>query len=96
VEDGRYHKSRDGPRPTTWSLNTFLDFLNFRRKREGKIFCFQRLARAFIGADSKKLKMRRLPNQRENRKRSCFTANDFSASPQILNPEMAFAALFAN
>jgi len=36
-------------------------FLNFRGKREGEVFCFQELAKAFIGADSRKLKMRRLP-----------------------------------
>jgi hypothetical protein len=36
-------------------------FLNFREKREGEVFCFQRLAKAFIGADSETLKMRRLP-----------------------------------
>src|SRR5262245_41738142 len=36
-------------------------FLNFRGKREGEVFCFQRFAKALIGADSRDLKMRRLP-----------------------------------
>jgi hypothetical protein len=36
-------------------------FSSLGRKREGKGICFQRLAEAFIGADSKNLKMRRLP-----------------------------------
>jgi hypothetical protein len=37
------------------------DFLNLGKKERGEVFCFQRLAKAFIGADSRKLKMRRLP-----------------------------------
>jgi hypothetical protein len=38
-----------------------LGFFEFRgRKRDGEVFCFQRLAITFIGADSRKLKMRRL------------------------------------
>jgi hypothetical protein len=42
--------------------NQVLSFFEFfRGKREGEVFCFQRLAKAFIGADSKKLKMRRSP-----------------------------------
>jgi hypothetical protein len=36
-------------------------FLNLGKKEGGEVFCFQRLAKALIGADSKKLKMRRLP-----------------------------------
>jgi hypothetical protein len=42
--------------------NQVLGFFEFFRERErGEVFCFQRLAKAFIGADSRKLKMRRLP-----------------------------------
>jgi hypothetical protein len=41
--------------------NQVLGFFEFFREREGEVFCFQRLAKAFIGADSKKLKMRRSP-----------------------------------
>jgi hypothetical protein len=42
--------------------NQVLSFFEFFRERERrKFFCFQRLAKAFIGADSKKLKMRRVP-----------------------------------
>jgi hypothetical protein len=36
-------------------------FLKFGEEREGEVFCFQKLAKAFIGADSRILKMRRLP-----------------------------------
>jgi hypothetical protein len=35
--------------------------LNSSGKERGEVFCFQRLAKAFIGADSEKLKLRRLP-----------------------------------
>ena len=42
--------------------NRILRLFEFQGERErGEVFCFQRLARAFIGADSKNLKMRRLP-----------------------------------
>jgi len=42
--------------------NQVLGFFEFQGERErGKFSVFQRLAKAFIGADSKKLKMRRLP-----------------------------------
>jgi hypothetical protein len=41
--------------------NQVLGFFEFFREREGEVFCFQRLANVFIGADSKNLKMRRLP-----------------------------------
>jgi hypothetical protein len=42
----------------------FQAFLNFREKERGEAFCFERLAKDFIGADSRKLKMRRLPPTR--------------------------------
>jgi hypothetical protein len=42
--------------------NQIRGFLISGRKREGEVFRFQRLAEAFIGAGSKKLKMRRLPS----------------------------------
>jgi hypothetical protein len=38
-----------------------LGFFEFFRERERGDFCFQRLAEAFIGADSRNLKTRRLP-----------------------------------
>jgi hypothetical protein len=42
--------------------NQVLGFFEFFRERErGEVFCFQRLAKAFIGADSRKLKMCRAP-----------------------------------
>jgi hypothetical protein len=42
--------------------NQVLGFFEFQGEREkGEDFCFQRLAKAFNGADSGKLKMRRLP-----------------------------------
>jgi hypothetical protein len=37
--------------------NQVLRFFEF----QGEVFCFQRFGEAFIGADSEKLKMRRLP-----------------------------------
>jgi len=40
--------------------NQVLGFFEFFREREGGEFYFQRLAKAFIGADSENLKMRRL------------------------------------
>jgi hypothetical protein len=43
--------------------NQIRGFLISGRKREGgEVFRFQRLAEAFIGAGSKKLKMRHLPS----------------------------------
>jgi len=47
--------------PTPWSRTGSQEFFEFGEEREGEVFCFQRLAKAFIGADSRKLKMRRLP-----------------------------------
>jgi hypothetical protein len=41
--------------------NQVLGFFEFFREREREVFCFQRLAKAFIGADSRIWKMRRLP-----------------------------------
>jgi hypothetical protein len=42
--------------------NRILRLFEFQEEREkGGVFCFQRLARAFIVADSRKLKMRRSP-----------------------------------
>jgi hypothetical protein len=40
--------------------NQVLGFFEFFREREGSIL-FQRLTKAFIGADSRNVKMRRLP-----------------------------------
>jgi hypothetical protein len=39
--------------------NQITEFFEFGEEREGEAFCFQRLAKAFIGADSRILKMRR-------------------------------------
>jgi hypothetical protein len=42
--------------------NRILSLFEFQGEREReKFFFFQRLAKAFIGADSRNLKMRRLP-----------------------------------
>jgi len=56
IEDSRPTRSRTG----------FRLFKIPHEKREGEIFCFQKLAKAFIGADSGKLKMRRLPPTRSS------------------------------
>jgi hypothetical protein len=41
--------------------NQITGLFEFGEEREGEVFCFQELAKAFIGADSRILKMRRLP-----------------------------------
>jgi hypothetical protein len=42
--------------------NQVLGFFEFFRERErGEVFCFKGLQKAIIGADSRNLKMRRLP-----------------------------------
>lgn len=41
--------------------NQVARILEFQREREGEVFCFQRLAKALIGADSRILKTHRLP-----------------------------------
>jgi hypothetical protein len=51
--------SAPGGRPPV--PNQVLGFLSSSGKERGEVFCFQRLAQVFAGADSKKLKMRRLP-----------------------------------
>jgi len=40
--------------------NQILRIFEFQGKREGKVFCFQRLVKVLIGVDSRILKMRRL------------------------------------
>ena len=69
--------------------NQVLGFFEFFRERErGKYFCFQRLTKAFIGADSRNLKMRRLP---PTVNRLSALSNFWYSFPKLLISSFSFA-----
>jgi hypothetical protein len=46
VEDGRYHKSRDGPRPTTLVPEHIFRLFEFQEKKRGEDFLFSKACKS--------------------------------------------------